>query len=874
MKKTNFKKALSMVLAMMLALSTLVMIPLTASAEGGTNIPGVSGLGTEDAPYLIGNASDLEKLIIAAKNEDGNGIAAGTVTYVNFTANVVLPEATADQYTFVKNAYGSENPAQISWRIDGGDYTISGMKQPLFGSFAKTEAGIEVKNLKLEGDIVADAARYVGALVGGVYGNVTIDNCHFDGSIKTTYGKDVNVVGGLVGLVSKFNFTIKNSTNSGSVLNDVATDGDGDGKAEAYAGGIVGQLSHYTDAGEIIQIVENCTNSGSVTVNNAVTLEAAVVGGVVGGVTPNTVRNNIQYSATIKDCSNSGALASNQTKAIIGGVIGYTYVQNSVHGVSSYARTDVIDCTTTGNYAPYTKEGIMEIHTYAGENPCECTDEGCFYTKHTFDNSWDVTCADCDYTRPIYTVDGASDAWLSANAGTEDDPFVIETAEDFAGLSAMSYDADAREALDGAYFVLGDNIDLSDYAVSPINADGATIVFDGNGKTISNWTLPTTEYSGVFAHVGAGSTIKNLTLDNVDFVATKVGALVVAEAKAGLVLENVATTANCSLSAEKASVAGGLVGTIIDDEATADEENNVKIIFCVNNADVAAKHVAGGIVGKIQGIFKYEISYCINKGEISATSIRNDALYASGIVAYITAPEVVEEDAEAYVEAYIKSCYNVGALSTVDTTASCYVGGMAGYMSSIVGADAAISNCYDYSARKVSTKSEGNKLANAGLVGSADKNLTKFVDFSYAANAAETTSAYMAIVAWNLNDTSSQIDGRSAFVESATAAIVNGNGASSTIEAEMARIDNAVATKTELVWNFVGDEGGDDAGDEAETTVPETTPAPETTAPAPETTAPAAEKKGCRGAMDSTYAVLALVAVLGFAFVAKKREEN
>lgn len=50
-----------------------------------------------------------------------------------------------------------------------------------------------------------------------------------------------------------------------------------------------------------------------------------------------------------------------------------------------------------------------------------------------------------------------------------------------------------------------------------------------------------------------------------------------------------------------------------------------------------------------------------------------------------------------------------------------------------------------------------------------------------------------------------------------------------------------------------------------------------TTTAAPTTTPAAAEeeeKKGCGGAINSTYAVLALVGVLGFAFVAKKKEEN
>ena len=49
-----------------------------------------------------------------------------------------------------------------------------------------------------------------------------------------------------------------------------------------------------------------------------------------------------------------------------------------------------------------------------------------------------------------------------------------------------------------------------------------------------------------------------------------------------------------------------------------------------------------------------------------------------------------------------------------------------------------------------------------------------------------------------------------------------------------------------------------------------------TAAPATTTTAAAEEeaKKGCGGAINSTYAILALVGVLGFAFVAKKKEEN
>ena len=59
----------------------------------------------------------------------------------------------------------------------------------------------------------------------------------------------------------------------------------------------------------------------------------------------------------------------------------------------------------------------------------------------------------------------------------------------------------------------------------------------------------------------------------------------------------------------------------------------------------------------------------------------------------------------------------------------------------------------------------------------------------------------------------------------------------------------------ELVYGMLLQSGNDAANNADTTTKPE-------------------EKKGCKSALNSTYAVLALVAVLGFAFVAKKREEN
>ena len=63
----------------------------------------------------------------------------------------------------------------------------------------------------------------------------------------------------------------------------------------------------------------------------------------------------------------------------------------------------------------------------------------------------------------------------------------------------------------------------------------------------------------------------------------------------------------------------------------------------------------------------------------------------------------------------------------------------------------------------------------------------------------------------------------------------------------------------------------------AKRVAPEKEPAtttPATTTPAPADDDAEEEKKGCGGAIHSTYALLAIVGILGFAFIAKKREEN
>lgn len=90
------------------------------------------------------------------------------------------------------------------------------------------------------------------------------------------------------------------------------------------------------------------------------------------------------------------------------------------------------------------------------------------------------------------------------------DAIEISTADELLKLmnqDGYSWDAD---------YILKNDISMSGKTVSPIGtvATPFTGTFDGNGKTVSDYTmsLADAEYVGFFGYAGAGAEIKDLTL--------------------------------------------------------------------------------------------------------------------------------------------------------------------------------------------------------------------------------------------------------------------------------------------------------------------------------------------------------------------------
>ncbi len=259
----NKMRILSAVLALVMVLSTLVVLPMTANAEteafhevwDGSTKTAPKGEGTEEKPYLIANGENLAWLAeFAQKSENQNST---TERYYKQTADIDLGghdfKSIGWQFT---NSFATSlhNAAAFYGNYDGGNYTISNAKVVYYRSDKTTTpnaAGTGTtnvntlglfgaahestfKNIHLENIQVGtyntagadiDAVYnngYAGILIGAAR-NTSIENCTIDEDCAVYAGWGA---GGFAG-AAMGNVTIKNCINKGTVV------------ANTYAGGFI-----------------------------------------------------------------------------------------------------------------------------------------------------------------------------------------------------------------------------------------------------------------------------------------------------------------------------------------------------------------------------------------------------------------------------------------------------------------------------------------------------------------------------------------------------------------------------------------------------------------------------------------------------------
>lgn len=215
------------------------------------------------------------------------------------------------------------------------------------------------------------------------------------------------------------------------------------------------------------------------------------------------------------------------------------------------------------------------------------------------------------YNPTISVWDGIESGTNFIGQGTNDDPYQINNAADFAYLAKI---VNGGEDYNGKVFILNININFNSKEWAPIGNKQHPFagVFNGNRKKIYNLSINgDLQYVGLFGYVTG--TVMNLGIDSGNIAPITSGASAYIGSIAGCasgLIENCYSKAIINVNVKNMVYAGGLVGYT---ESTAIIRNsfasgNIKII----SSDSMA--YAGGLVGNNKG----EIIGCLAYGNVTA----------------------------------------------------------------------------------------------------------------------------------------------------------------------------------------------------------------------------------------------------------------
>ncbi len=782
----------------------------TGSVNGGSSyVGGVVGYANASSGNItITNCYNTGTVASTATSNSYTGGVVGYVTNATTITNcyntgTVTSTATSNSYTggvvgYVTNATTITN-CYNTGSVSGSSNYVGGV----VGYADASSGSITITNCYNTGT-VSGSSYYVGGVVGYAYSGATITNCYNTGSVSGSS----NYVGGVVGLAGS-NTTITNCYNTGTVtgagvevggvvgdagLNTTITNCYNTGNVTSTAtsdsrvGGVVGYAYDFSSGNTTIT---NCYNTGSVSGSRR-------VGGVVG------YANAYSSSITITNCYNTGTVTSTATSSsYVGGVVG---------------RADGSTATITNSYyganCPPTVGGIngADVPGQAEHDPNLTTDTPKTLSWYTAESNWNST-HPWDFEE-IWTLDqGRNDGypsfiitywindpsyysieWFTSSDkttygdGSASNPYIIDSAEDLAGLSWLVYTRGDAEntyltagedyvstqdgfnhVFNGKHFKLTADIDLSAHYWQPIgiqndrqNNQKLNLFsgnFNGDGHTISGLYTPPADYlfsyyayyaQGLFGVVSSydannQTSIENLNIQNASIQGCGyVGALVggVYTFSGDILISNISSSAIVDGSGQHV---GGIVGMVDSSFGSG----KVELLNCESIGLVRGTINVGGIVGDAGYISgSLIISKCFNSAQVIcvdyfAGGIIGKISYLTGSVTISDSYNTAEvEAADTYANdsqlgGIVGSVYNnEGSSSANVSIRNCYNTGaitgsksrVGGIIGEVLNANATITNCYN-------TGSVSGSQRVGGVVGSVD-----FISIYYSYNTGSVTS--------------------------------------------------------------------------------------------------------------------------------------
>jgi len=271
----------------------------TTPWDGNLAASYAGGIGTLADPYQIATAEQLAYLasLVNAAGQTSNGNTSGK--YYKLTADVDL-KGSAHTWT----PMGTSGTIAFAGVFDGNYHSINNIivnrtSSDFNGLFGYVQGVSSASKAVIKNLIIASGSitgqSYNGAIAGRA-NFVQITNCKNLINVSGSVASGGPEAGGIVGRLGSVSI-VENCSNSGTISSE---------GAGLHSGGIVGNAAVSSTVGDL-SLIQYCYNTGSITgVSNA--------GGITGSGNGNL---------TIKECYNKGTISASNVDG--GGIVGYGF---------------------------------------------------------------------------------------------------------------------------------------------------------------------------------------------------------------------------------------------------------------------------------------------------------------------------------------------------------------------------------------------------------------------------------------------------------------------------------------------------------------------------------------------------------------------
>ena len=308
-----------------------------------------------------------------------------------------------------------------------------------------------------------------------------------------------------------------------------------------------------------------------------------------------------------------------------------------------------------------------------------------------------------------------------AGSGSQDDPYLIGSAEDFAAITWQN---------SSGYFKLTDNITVT----KPCDATFKG-TFDGDGHTVTLTLNVTSGNAGLFGETGGGAVIKNLTVDadvtstaGSNYAAT---AGLVGKVSGSTTVENCGVTGTASNTSTSSSpvYVGGLIGYLTGNCTVTNSYSQAT----VSNTNSASSSSTGGFLGKTSNYYTLTVKNCYSSGDVTANKG-----YAGGFTGYVYC-------SPSYKHIY-ENCYAAGTVQVTGASSNA-----CGFAYSYAYSGYTFTKCYYNN----SANTSGCNRSDAGIAGKTTddlKALASELGEAYRGDATPNINGGYPILTWQYND--------------------------------------------------------------------------------------------------------------------------